>query len=360
MKQSKIRRIDRFTLAYELFSFLSGLVELGMVVLALRSQLPFVYVLLVALAYQVGALLREPVELTVTQYRLAALLAMLTAFTAQLSPVALVAVTLFLSVALQGGRGIFAEQQHDRVSTFMKRVFRVAGFALAGFMSYALLLVVAVTVFGVMVALTWKAQSNPTMRLRNLNPSRLSWVMFVHQTHYFSYAYIILALMVTKYQVSTQMAGPLFCLGWVSYVLSQRLLDRYRLVPTFVLGHMWAAATLALLYFFRNEGLAVFLLFWFLSGFGGGTEFCLRKLKSQMPSDHSDLESWGNLGHVVGVVVCMLVLGVTAAPALAFVSASCLATATFLLFILVQRGFRMSATQEAPSAVQNDPGSPAR
>jgi len=170
MKQSKIRRIDRFTLAYELFSFLSGLVELGMVVLALRSQLPFVYVLLVALAYQVGALLREPVELTVTQYRLAALLAMLTAFTAQLSPVALVAVTLFLSVALQGGRGIFAEQQHDRVSTFMKRVFRVAGFALAGFMSYALLLVVAVTVFGVMVALTWKAQSNPTMRLRNLNP----------------------------------------------------------------------------------------------------------------------------------------------------------------------------------------------
>lgn len=328
--------MDKFKSAYLLFSFLAGFVELGAVLLVVRQGYPLYYVALAGLAYQLGALFREPIALASWQYYLVLLLSgILAAFAAQLPVLLCVAVFLF-SIGLQGARGLVSE--HQSVSTALKRLSRVAGFACSGLLFPWVLTVMGGVVLLVVFVLSRDLKSSRKAVLRKgMQLSPLSLVMLIHQSHYFCYSYIIPLMFVMRYQVSPAVAGLVFCVGWVSYILSQPLFGDKNLVLTFAGGHVFASITLVAMFLFSSRSFLILILLWFLTGFGGGTVYCLRKLKEKSVSDKSDLDSWENIGHVLGVLICLLVLLISGTPQLAFAVAAFIAAVTCVLFLAVQK-----------------------
>lgn len=328
--------MDKYALGYLTLSLLSGFVELGAVIFVIREELPLFYVPLMGLAYQLGALFREPVELAPWQYYLMLVLSVLSAIFASHSPVLLFLTVFLLSVGIQGIRGMLSKMQES--STFVKRVFRVVGFACSGLFSWYGLLLVPIIAVAITAVLARDLKGSKKLSIpRTLSIGPLGWIMMVHQSHYFSYAYIIPLLMVNYHAVDSRVAGLLFCIGWLSYIFSRKVFGETRLIRNFALGHVLASTTLAGIFLFFTDSIAVLLFLWFLTGFGGGTVYCLRQLRAESRTDKSDMDVWENVGHILGILICLTVLSTSQSVRLVFAVASMIAAATCILFLLIGR-----------------------
>lgn len=322
--------------SYLTLSFLSGFVELGAVILVIRSEQPMYQIPLIGLAYQMGALFREPIELPSWQYYIAFLLSAFSSIFAIQSPMLLFPAIFFLSVGIQGTRGMVSEQH--KIGTVVKRVSRVLGFACSGFLSLKILPVIAGIALLAILPLAKNYKTSPRISVKNnLKPGPLGWIMMIHQSHYFSYAYIVPLLFIANYKIDPKMAGLLFCIGWLSYISSQKLFGEKALIRSFIIGHILVSVTLALAFFYFDNSLVFLLTLWFLTGFGGGTVYCLRKLRASSTTDKSDLDSLENVGHVFGLLVCVAILKIYNVPQTVFVIASLLAATTLILFSLKYR-----------------------
>lgn len=301
-----------------------------------RDGKPLVYAPLMGLAYQMGALLREPIELTPWQYYAALILSVITAFFAPHSPILLFLSVFLLSVGIQGARGMISE--HHKVGTLTKRASRIVGFAFSGLLFLRMLPLVGVLAL-LLVLPVIRDVRGPTRATvpRGLRPGPLGWTMLFHQTHYFCYAYMIPVVFAAVYNVEPGLVGVLFCVGWVSYISSRSVFGEERLIRNFAVGHVIAAITLAVVFWFYSTSFLVVLAAWFMSGFGGGTVYCLRELRAKSSTDRSDLDSWESIGHVVGVAVCLAVLVVVQKPQFVFAFASAIALFTCAWFLFSQR-----------------------
>lgn len=323
--------LDRFAASYLALSSLSGVIEIGTVILVIRMEKPLYGIPLVGLAYQLGAFFREPIQLASWLYYLAVMLSLMLAVVASQSLVFLLLTVFLLSVGVQGIRGIASRNQ--RIGTFTKRVFRIAGFASSGLVSWKNLPMVAgLTLLAALLAM--KAPHRPLRtKVRNVGSGPIGWTMMVHQSHYFSYAYMIPLTLINNYGIAPRLAGTLFCIGWLSYISSRRVFGKHGLILVFALGHILAAFSLAGLFLCSSGSLGGVLGFWFLTGFGGGTVYALHELKRTAPTEQYELGPWENIGHVLGVLISLVALLVLQTPRPVFLVASMIALATLALFL---------------------------
>ena len=327
--------MNKLTLSYLTLSFLSGFIELGIIILIIGEGRSFFYIPIMALAYQMGALFREPLKLSPLHYCLAIILSFIPAFFVPKSYIFLFISVFLLSIGIQGLRGMISEC--TEVSTFIKRTSRVLGFSLSGFLSENILPIISgiIVIIILIIAkdLNWSQEVKIQWKLKS---GTLGLIMIIHQSHYFSYAYMIPLLLVMNFSLEPKITGIFFCVGWLSYILSKKFLGEKRLSTNFALGHLFVSIILLFMYFYSTISLIVFLILWFLTGFGGGTVYCLRKLRAKSSKDQSDMDSWENLGHVFGLLICLIILRLSVMPTFLFITASFLAISTFILFLLTQ------------------------
>jgi len=331
-------------LTYLFLSFISGFVELGTVIYLIQTDQPLYLIALAGIAYQCGVLFREPFMLSLKQYFLSLVLSATLVPLIPKSNAFLLISIFFLSVGIQGMRGIASETEH--ISMFLKRSFRIAGFALSGLMTLnAIPYVIFSTLISTIPIVVYAKHRPITKFYFSSKISQLGMVMAIHQAHYFCYAYLIPATLITSYGITSPYSGLLFCIGWVGYLYAEKIFGLSNLVRTFLIGHALAGSALALIYFTQGYNLLLFLLLWLLTGFGGGTVYCLRKLHSLAIPDSSDLESSENIGHTIGIVICLVTLSVFKTPELSFLAAALLAAATFIAFALSQRQHSIARAQ---------------
>jgi hypothetical protein len=333
-RRGTMKAFDWYSIGYLLLSLLSGFLELGIIIYAFRQGMPLVAILLLGVAYQAGALFRRPVELPPWQYIFATGLGFMLGLVNHESIALLVLTVLLLSIGLQGGRELILKK--TQVSTFAKRVSRVAGFALSGFFDLRFLLAVAIVAFTTMLLLR-KGLTGVTAPFlhRNWHAGLLGVTMLIHQSHYFSYAYFIPFLLLYIHNVSAPLVGLIFCIGWISYSITPFIFAKQSLVRSFLFGHILATLTLFTIFgFFQNFW--ILILAWFLSGFGGGTVFCLRELERNLVSGKPDLDLWENFGHILGLAISIAVVGISGQPLIVFPVAGVIALLTALLLPMLR------------------------
>jgi len=290
-----------------MLSFASSFLELGSVIFLISRGYPINSVLLIGLCYQIGNLAAGLVKLSRGAVISALVLTTgLTIFLPTSEGATFVSI-LLISLAVQKMRRYVTTVNSSMApSTFTKRAVRIAGFACAGLFSYWSLVIAEMLILAIVVYLacvlkeSW-FENPPIYRPR---ATMLSIVMVMHQCHYFSYAYLMPILFIRYATVPTIWGGVVFIIGWISYILSERLFHRFPLKQTFIFGHLVVSLSLMTISLFYNSSL-ILAAAWFVSGLGGGTVFAITEMNRHAES-RVDLSFWEDIGHVGGVLITFL------------------------------------------------------
>jgi len=306
LRKKKLRQ------TYLALSFLSGAIELGSVVLMIAISGDLIAILVAGLSYQVGNLLSSTL-------RLSKKMVLVLLFTALFFIVAYYFYEDLFFFYVAVGSTSWGMQKMRRftkasiseipVSTFTKRLVRIGGFLMAGFVTTEILIVIVGLVLLITINLALAINGDWKYIPPILKPSRspLSDIMTIHQSHYFSYAYLIPIVLIKASTIPTIFVGAFFIIGWLSYIYSEQLLGKYKLIHVFMMGHTLVATSLFFMWMFSDSFVGI-LLFWFLSGFGGGTVFCIKRLnKKDYAHKKVELDFWEDLGHVLGVIIVILI-----------------------------------------------------
>jgi len=298
---------------YLTLSFMSGIVELGSIVLMIAISNSLVKILITGLFYQIGNLLSSTVRLSKKKVQIILFVALLfsIAFYFYETPFFLYFTIGIASWGIQKMRRLTKVLISDSspVSTFTKRLVRIGGFLIAGIVTTKILRIVigGLLLIAIDLALSTNIDWRDAPPILKPKRSHLSDIMTIHQSHYFSYAYLIPIVLIMNLGVPAQTIGALFIIGWISYIYSEQLLGKYESTSVFILGHILVTFSLISIWLF-SESLTGVLLFWFLSGFGGGTVFCIKRLnKYERTINKVRLDIWEDIGHVLGVVIVIFV-----------------------------------------------------
>lgn len=304
MSSSENSRATALTLV---LAGVASIVELGPLFALLRAEAGMTAILLCALGYQLGNALAGRIACPPAVLAVVACLCAAALFLLPPGHALWLMSLAFLSWSLQTIRRHIATSTNAvRVSTAQKRLARVAGFVASSLLPIA---VIALVVGALCTAGALHAHTNPARQFRRepaAHPARaLEWIMVVHQLHYFTYCYAVLALLERSRPGSIWPLGILFALGWVTYLSAEALLRRFDIVISFVLGHVFVAATLVGLSIWSANFYLVTLM-WLLTGFGGGTVYCITQAYRRSGSPPDRLERFEDAGHIGGVVVALL------------------------------------------------------
>jgi hypothetical protein len=317
-------------------AFSSSLIELGPVILAIKAGNGLLTVLLVGLAYQAGNALARVVprhSLVTASFAVCGVVgSLLYPIT---NPMALVWLAC-ISIALQASRrAMHVRKLGDSLSTIVKRAVRVSGFVISAI--FPLVLSVVVTALLCLIAALWIARVQPAnipARQKAWFPvQRLHVIMVLHQVHYFSYCYTIPYLLGQNGLSQPWAIGAAFGAGWITYLSAETLFGKCRLRPTFIAGHAFVAVTLAGLAA-SSTSLIWTVTLWCLTGFGGGTVYCLTRLSNRLGLTTDGIEKSEDIGHIVGVAIAAASYGLFAVPA-AFMPAIAAAFAVVACWLMV-------------------------
>lgn len=309
--------------AFLLLSLLSGMLELGTVLAAFTEGLPMYIVLSLALMYQLGNLLcipgkrRPKLSVWLSLANLALLGAGL--WLEHAGPMAIRPFSPSLwvrglqvalsSLCIQTLRG----EHKAACPTWLKRVFRIAGFLLAPLMvsfPHAGMLLCVLVPLGIALSGRKSPAAGPAPSQDSAPaPKGLSAIMILHQMHYFAYTYVM-PLVAIELTHSPYAAAALYGLTWVVYLLpqwfSKRLKYRFDPMIFFFVCHAWLALTMILLSgAFLLGSIPLGLSAWMLTGLGGGSVFCIKDLTPLSRSRNMTLSE--NLGHFLGTATAVLV-----------------------------------------------------
>ena len=317
-------------------SLLSSIFELGPVVLLIANGYSLPEILAGGISYQVGNLAASTVK---GSRALVIVLLILASGLAYFVPgnIAFIYPSLILtSLGIQKVRRfLLAINTEQGPSTLVKRLIRIAGFAVAGLISYQGYVTLIVSLVAVTTLVAWWRSENWSSNPSISKPRRsfLSDIMVVHQSHYFSYAYLIPFLFVRGLGIPPSLVGLFFIIGWISYVLTERLIRYRNLVLVFISGHILVAISLFTIALF-HDFFPVVAIAWFTSGFGGGTVFCITKLNKSSRVQSVEMEFWEDVGHVLGVTVSWgLAITVFQASGVFYVSAAIALVAASMMFL---------------------------
>jgi hypothetical protein len=283
-----------------LLSSITGVLEVGAVIYAILQDFSVVQVLLLVLAYQLGCFFPTNVAvrkvcliaLGLSSVVLALMLSLFPSFWLMMLSI------LFVSPCLQTARSL----QKSTASTGAKRLFRIIGFGLAPLFSPLLLLAISITTL--VIVIIQKNDNKNRLQFSALNSDYA--IMVVHQMHYFSYAYIVLIIASNLDNFHGFLTALIFVLGWITYTSTQYILRKKKNYTYLICGHLLLFALISGIAIVSSETIKVIL--WILTGFGGGTVFCIKEiLKSKQSYDNHTLESSENYGHILGVL-CSIIL----------------------------------------------------
>lgn len=308
----------------------TGFLEIGSVIATYQLGHNTVLALAAGAAYQAATALHSVVSVPRIGRCTLALMAIATivfSFEAALAWV-LVPSTFALAVLLQTSREEAASSSH--VSKGVKRASRILGFAAAGLCGSSALLAFGCLLCVIQLVRPGKPSSAP---VKGVKPD--GWggaLMTLHHAHYFAYAYtLVLVLMSAGIPVAT--VGVCFGIGWISYALTPKLLRGGPPLRTLIAGHTVVAV--ALMMMATSPGLALLLTLWVITGFGGGTVFCIERLALAWgPGRVTSLETFENAGHVLGCSAALLVSLAGGGHSGAFILGACFAVITILLSIV--------------------------
>ncbi len=315
---------------YLLLSGASGFIELGAVIYALRYWNSVPAALIVGLAYQSGSLLRNPIRLGSGICKAALLCG---AILAPLSGESVGAFVVAIFLASLGIQGIRDDASHRAdVGTLLKRVTRIAGFGAVGLFG-AIPLMLA-SLIALMLSLCVRSEGELRIRVLPTHSGLAGNAMLIHQAHYFAYCYILPAVLLREAEMTPTAAGAAFALGWISYALAPVLLRGAPVVLAVVVGHLGVAIVLAGMAI-AGDRVALLLMLWFASGFGGGTVFGIRKLHETWGRRNRtvNLDAWENIGHLVGVGLSLIVVSISSSTTNAFLLASVVAIGTAIVVV---------------------------
>lgn len=283
----------------------ASLLELGPIVESLRQGAGVMPALLAGLAYQIGNV--APRFFTLGQHRVvgaAVVFGAVAVATAQTGSLLWLVGISTLSWALQDvRRSVSVGSGSVVLSTARKRVARVVGFIAASMMPFQLLLLAVCAALAAATPLIFAVSKAGQVGGEGFG-NRLEWIMIIHQTHYFAYAYAVPLLLANNALGGTPLVGIWFACGWISYLSAEHLWRRWKPTLAFVAGHLMLAIVLSLLSGFSNHPYAALAL-WIASGFGGGTVYCLSLLHKQADLIHARLEFAEDVGHVLGAAVAI-------------------------------------------------------
>ncbi len=318
-KKQQIEKEAGNSALYLLLSFLSGVLETGIFTAGLM-QFNISIGLVLALAYQVGCLVRNPLRLSLKGAACVLCCSVPVLPYIHDSILVLVVVTSLVSSGVQSARECLLPTISP-VSLSIKRIFRVSGFIcgiIGGFMIELDLLsfVSLATCLTILpVALRQASKVSWTNLNRRFESDGYGWIMLLHQTHYFAYAYVLLAILLTHEDHSLGVhflwkpvqASAWFALGWFSYISGQWLLKKKLKIGALhaaLIGHAWVAICLFCMALFLEHHFILGFA-WVFGGFGGGSVYAIKEL-SKANECRADIELWEHWGHIVGVSLSLL------------------------------------------------------
>lgn len=185
----------------------------------------------------------------------------------------------------------------------IKRRWRNYGYLSAGLFSLEgaaslVFLMMLIAIFGRVGGSTDRNLRSPISKGMHLRVSYAA--IFLHHLHYFSYTYLVVIILIKRFDVSALVIGPLFLVGWLGYyhfASAQR-----GLIGLIVAGHI--AASAAAFGLLSSSSLLLFLALWFVTGLGGGTIILLRNLITEAdPTVYDRFKFWEAVGHIAGLGV---------------------------------------------------------
>ena len=313
------------TFRFLLLSAITGLVEVGTVLFAIAQGYSVVQLLAIVLAYQIGCFFPKNISLKKPLLFLFCVLSILSniAFYFDINNWWLLAVSiLFLSPCLQSLRSVLKSS----INVGVKRGFRIVGFALAPLFSVYALSIISLLCFLFLIDYN---QNN--INGVNFVPLRCPYtVMIVHQMHYFSYTYIVLFIISTFDKYHGWLTSIIFVLGWITYTIVPYVLRKRKYAIYLISGHTFLFFIILSMAFTQSSWL--FVILWVLTGFGGGTVFCIKELlKRNNCYEEVVLETAESYGHVLGVLCSMIIYSIFNLLAAPIIFAAICAIATVIL-----------------------------
>lgn len=281
-----------------LFSLFSGFVELGNVFWAIDNNYSILSCIGLGLAYQIGNLVPVPIKLNKTVNLMFVIislcLTLIYIFICKYYFFFFI-ITILTAMCIQNVRSIMK----DSISTTVKRSFRILGFVLAPvcYNEKVLLFIISL-----ILLVTIIQHNEQRLIIEKCKVKTINLVMIVHQMHYFSYVYFIICIMVIQNtNLGKIVYGSLFALSWLTYIVMPHVLQKDTYAKYFIIGHSFLTLTLICMFLFRANPLII--LFWILTGFGGGTVFCIGKINNSKEfCAKIDLTFSENIGHILGVI----------------------------------------------------------
>lgn len=290
-----------------ILSFLSGIIELGAVYLGIVQQLPIHMIIMLTFFYQIGNIMTNILpQRTSLNIFLAGVVGLLSIMYYLYPDFRILAVQLVLSsFCIQ----IVRVQYKSSCPAWLKRIFRIGGFALSPIMLIGsgqaiFLLSVVLCIF-----LAWKnvivqVQNKKILKDKKTRMPGISLVMIFHQMHYFVYTYVmpIYFFRITK---SIWLSSLIFSVTWIVYLLPQTIAEKISSInyrKMFFFCHIFLGicmASIAASVYFYNT--AMVLIFWILTGLGGGSVFCIKYLSKKYKTINMDFSE--NIGHFLGPLV---------------------------------------------------------
>lgn len=318
------------TFRFLLLSAITGLVEVGSVLYAILQGYSVVQILAIVLAYQIGCFFPKNISLKRSLLFVLCVFSILSniAFYFNIDNWWLLAFSiLFLSPCIQSLRSVLKSS----INVGIKRGFRIVGFAFAPLFSVYSLLIISLLC---LVFLIDYNQNN----INGFNFVPLKWpymIMIVHQIHYFSYTYIVLFIIRTFDMYYGWLTSFIFVLGWITYTAVPYVLRKRKYTIYLISGHIFLFFIILSMALTQSSWL--FSILWILTGFGGGTVFCIKEiLKKNNCYEETMLETAENYGHVLGVLFAMLIYSIFSLLAAPIIFAAICAILTVILTLIFE------------------------
>lgn len=293
---------------FVILNFMSSFFELGSLILLLKRGESLNSLLIIGLSYQLGNLIASSIKFTRNSILLLIFFALLVTINLPWFPNLIYPSIGLASLIIQESRRYVTSANTKKNSTLLKRSIRIIGFIVAGFVTEVAIIMALLCTICIVSFLVIKDKEVWSKHLYINWPksNSLSFIMVIHQTHYFSYAYLIPFVIVKFLNIPIKLVGLAFIVGWISYITSETILRRFNLYKIFIFGHFLVFISLLVMSLSIHIP-TVFLGAWFFSGFGGGTVFCLTRLNEQS-YNKVDMHFGEDIGHVLGVLFTLLII----------------------------------------------------
>ena len=290
-----------------ILSLFSGMIELGTVFLGIHLNAPIPVIISLPLYYQLGNLMMNyiPKKKQICIVMSITVLILSIFSRTNYYYLSLTVQLIFSSFCIQ----ITRDKHKKNCPTWLKRSFRITGFALSPLMLFEkgqLILITSIT-----FCLFLLFHSSDVLSHQKPKNNEISFVMIFHQVHYFAYTYIMpiyLFQITQNYMIS----ASIFAITWIIYLLPQTIAEKYNMrnyKKIFLGCHTLLALCMgSMTLSFYKEKQLLLLLFWLLTGLGGGSVFCIKHLTQKYKSIDMDLSE--NIGHVLGPLIAIIICAI--------------------------------------------------